>query len=264
MKCSTARQMIRPYLSGDLSDSELSGFLEHIDSCSECYDELEVYYAIYQTLRGEKDDGNYNFIDKLNRKLAESRKNLERRHRYRIFRLAVVGIAEAVCLLSVLLLLDYHGIYIGKYRLLGRHLLFSETEGESENVYPATEGQSENVSAGAKTESSSGLLLTEAESEAISDSTFEAGVAGLSGVTVTVEDTTEASLPAAPVAIELQVEDDTESETEPDGRNMELIAESIGFAQSGNVSAGLARGHVSEEAAVGAARPDRAEKKSAE
>lgn len=153
-------------------------------------------------------------------------------------------------LVCVLLLLDYHGIYIGSYRLLGGHLLLSETEGESENVYGSTEAENEYAS-GASTESGSSLsLLTEAESEG----SGAAQISGLGGVSVMVEDTTEATLPAAPVAIEVQVEDATESETEPDGRNLELIAQSIGFAQSGNVSTGLARGHVSEETAVGAAR----------
>ena len=40
MKCIEAQQLIKPYLKKELSDRELERFLDHVENCPECYDEL--------------------------------------------------------------------------------------------------------------------------------------------------------------------------------------------------------------------------------
>ena len=46
MTCKEAEQMVMPYINDELTDKELSSFLEHIGTCASCYEELEIYYTL--------------------------------------------------------------------------------------------------------------------------------------------------------------------------------------------------------------------------
>ena len=46
MKCHDVQRMISGFIEEKLTDEQLEGFLEHIENCQDCYDELEVYYMI--------------------------------------------------------------------------------------------------------------------------------------------------------------------------------------------------------------------------
>ena len=50
MTCKEAEQMVMPYITDELTDKELAEFLEHIESCASCYEELEIYYTLYAGL----------------------------------------------------------------------------------------------------------------------------------------------------------------------------------------------------------------------
>ena len=41
MNCQTAESMVNRYIEHDLSVDELENFLEHVENCPSCYDELE-------------------------------------------------------------------------------------------------------------------------------------------------------------------------------------------------------------------------------
>ena len=41
MTCKEAEQMVMPYINDELTDKELEAFLEHIDTCASCYEELD-------------------------------------------------------------------------------------------------------------------------------------------------------------------------------------------------------------------------------
>ena len=94
MDCVRAQKLIRPYLDGKLSDRELEEFLDHVDSCPACHDELEIYFSIYQTLGEETDDGDYNFTRKLDEKLQRSEQYLTRRHIFRSMKIVLIVCAE--------------------------------------------------------------------------------------------------------------------------------------------------------------------------
>ena len=51
MKCHDVQRMIQGFIEKRLTDEQLEAFLEHIASCRDCYDELEVYYMITTGLR---------------------------------------------------------------------------------------------------------------------------------------------------------------------------------------------------------------------
>ena len=95
MDCIKVQKLIRPYLEGQLSDRELEEFLNHVENCRECHDELEIYFSIYQTLGDEDDDGDYNFTRKLEQQLKRSRDYLRRRHIWKSLRILAAAVAEA-------------------------------------------------------------------------------------------------------------------------------------------------------------------------
>ena len=78
----------------ELSDRELEEFLDHVESCPACHDELEIYFSIYQTLGEETDDGDYNFTRKLDEKLQRSEQYLTRRHIFRSMKIVLIVCAE--------------------------------------------------------------------------------------------------------------------------------------------------------------------------
>ena len=94
MNCVTSQQMIRAYLDGYLSDRELEEFLNHVQTCPDCFDELEVYYSIYRTLNDVDEKGDYNFKKKLRRKMEESRAYLRRRNQSKALKVTVILTAE--------------------------------------------------------------------------------------------------------------------------------------------------------------------------
>lgn len=109
MDCLNAQKLVRPYLEGQLSDRELEEFLDHVEQCPVCYDELEVYYSIYHTLNDRSDGGNYNFTEKLDRRLDASRRYLKRRFFYKIFRVVVILTAEAAMIFAFWVLYSLPG-----------------------------------------------------------------------------------------------------------------------------------------------------------
>ena len=51
MTCQEAQRLISRYIKKELSRAETDAFLEHVMSCPECYQELEIYYTIDAGLR---------------------------------------------------------------------------------------------------------------------------------------------------------------------------------------------------------------------
>ncbi len=101
MDCMRTQKLFRGYLNGKLSDRELKEFLDHVESCPKCWGELEIYFAIYHVMYDKRDDGNYNFIEKLNLKIRMSREYLKKRYYYKVFRVALVFFAQMTLLVTV-------------------------------------------------------------------------------------------------------------------------------------------------------------------
>lgn len=47
MDCTNTQQQIMAYINRTLDDDEMLNFLEHIEECEECRNELEIYYMLY-------------------------------------------------------------------------------------------------------------------------------------------------------------------------------------------------------------------------
>lgn len=74
MNCQDTERQIFRYIRDDLHGDELAAFLEHIDSCESCREELEINYMVDLGLRElEEDTGLYNIAGRLEKRLQESR-----------------------------------------------------------------------------------------------------------------------------------------------------------------------------------------------
>ncbi|MDO4634172.1 MAG: hypothetical protein Q4B01_09980 [Eubacteriales bacterium] len=69
-----------PYIKKRMTGKELEDFLEHMESCPVCREELEVYYTIYYALEklDQNEPGTYNMQEKLRQELKHSQEYVER------------------------------------------------------------------------------------------------------------------------------------------------------------------------------------------
>lgn len=51
MDCTRVQEQIMQFVNGQLPEEELEEFVEHIDSCKECYEELQISYSLYWGLK---------------------------------------------------------------------------------------------------------------------------------------------------------------------------------------------------------------------
>ena len=46
MTCKEAESLVMPYIRHEIDIQEMEDFLEHIDGCENCREELEIYYMV--------------------------------------------------------------------------------------------------------------------------------------------------------------------------------------------------------------------------
>ncbi|MDO4522366.1 MAG: zf-HC2 domain-containing protein [Eubacteriales bacterium] len=82
MDCKTAQQKIMPYIERQLKPDEMEDFIEHIQTCKTCSEELEVYFTIYYALEtlDQDDQGSFNIKEMLERDLKRGKAQIERRN----------------------------------------------------------------------------------------------------------------------------------------------------------------------------------------
>ena len=92
MDCRTAEGMVSSYIKHDLPLNELEEFLDHVQNCSSCYDELETYFIVHEVTQQLDDDSSDSVLDF--KKLLEQDIRKSRRYiRRKKFHRAVVAIA---------------------------------------------------------------------------------------------------------------------------------------------------------------------------
>ena len=107
MECSEFQKNIQPFIYGQLNMLKEEEMLEHLLTCKECNEELEIYYTIINCIKeldgkletSDNYHGEYNdFIEKTRREIRKYKKN---RFRRRIAFPGVVGAAVLFTGLSV-------------------------------------------------------------------------------------------------------------------------------------------------------------------
>ena len=71
MDCKRAMELMTEFINEQLAAEDVQAFLDHIDSCPECREELEVNYSLMTAMKqlDEDTDLSDNYIEELNQKI---------------------------------------------------------------------------------------------------------------------------------------------------------------------------------------------------
>ncbi len=77
MTCREAESLVLPFIHGELDDETAADFLEHIDGCADCREELEIYYTVEAGIRQlDENIGSSNIKGDLEEDLRSCRQHL--------------------------------------------------------------------------------------------------------------------------------------------------------------------------------------------
>lgn len=104
MTCVEAEKMVVPYMKDELSPTELEDFLNHIKTCDNCREELEIHYMVDVGLKKlDEADGTYDIVGDLKRKVAESYRTLRHISLFQITTYAVTTLGGMALVVMILL-----------------------------------------------------------------------------------------------------------------------------------------------------------------
>lgn len=103
VNCIEARRMVSAYVNKELSAKETEAFLDHIAHCSDCMDELDVYFTVYRALNSldASEHHEFNFKKMLEEDIRMERRSLFRKKTISLIRIIMLFAAEVLLLLSV-------------------------------------------------------------------------------------------------------------------------------------------------------------------
>lgn len=107
MNCKDAEKMIPSFLEDDLSNKDLEHFLDHMDSCPDCREELTIQFLVLAGMKRLEDGNTFNLKKELDTMLRDARKKLKVR-RYLvavslILELLVAAMTVATVVLTITL-----------------------------------------------------------------------------------------------------------------------------------------------------------------
>lgn len=104
MTCKEMEKLVMPYINDDLTDEELQEFLEHMESCPDCREELEIYFTVDVGIRQlDSETGNYNIRGALEAAVEQSRQRLQVVRLIKIARYAVSTLSVMALIITVFL-----------------------------------------------------------------------------------------------------------------------------------------------------------------
>ncbi len=104
MECREAERLVMPYIQDQLSGQELEDFLEHVEGCPGCQEELEIYFTVEVGLKQlEEESGSYNIKGEMEASLEAARQKVRLARLFKIVYYAVdtltaLGIASTILL----------------------------------------------------------------------------------------------------------------------------------------------------------------------
>lgn len=103
MNCIEARRMVAPFVKKELSEKETEQFLRHIEHCSDCMDELDIYFTVYKAL-DTLDSGThqeYNFQKMMKEELRAAKRSIVIHKAFHIFRFVILVMTELLLVISL-------------------------------------------------------------------------------------------------------------------------------------------------------------------
>ena len=104
MNCTEARRMVTPYVKHELDDREMEQFLDHVEHCKDCMEELDIYFTMYQALEllesGKHQE--YNFSKMLKENIRDTRRRIFGRKVFRALHVVLLFLAEILLVFTVI------------------------------------------------------------------------------------------------------------------------------------------------------------------
>ena len=103
MNCMEARRMVTPFLKKELSDKDTEQFLKHVEHCSDCMEELDMYFMVYRAL-DTLDSGmhnEYDFQKMMHEEIRAAKLGIIRRKITRAAGYVTLVLAELLLIFSV-------------------------------------------------------------------------------------------------------------------------------------------------------------------
>ncbi len=107
MNCNEAEKLIPDFLKDNLDNQETIAFLEHVNQCASCREELTIQFLVSTGLKRLEDDGDFNLQEELNGKLREAGRQVRIRtglQRVAVFLQFVVAAGAAAVIALIVLL----------------------------------------------------------------------------------------------------------------------------------------------------------------
>lgn len=90
MTCMEAEKMVIPYINDELNPTDLENFLDHVEHCENCREELEIHYLVDEGLKKlDEVDSTYDIVGDLHRKLEGSDRILQKFLAFQVGRYAI-------------------------------------------------------------------------------------------------------------------------------------------------------------------------------
>lgn len=107
LNCKDIEKMIPMYLLGELDYEETRQFIEHVEHCADCYEELSIQTLVSEGMHKLESGNSFNLQDSVTEKMNGNKVFL---HRYRNLLLTLVGIEILVIVLLFITLRAFMGL----------------------------------------------------------------------------------------------------------------------------------------------------------
>lgn len=104
MTCKEAENLVMPYIRHKLDIGQVEEFLEHIDTCENCREELEIYYTVEVGIRqldSDTDTDHYNIKGDMEADIMASKQEIYKLRFIRILHYA----ADTLMVMSLVVML---------------------------------------------------------------------------------------------------------------------------------------------------------------
>lgn len=107
VECRETERLVQRYIKGELDGKKLRDFLEHIRSCQDCYEELEIYYTITEGLQHLESGSSVDVKKDLSKSLRLSEQKVRIEQHFFIYRILIETLAMIALFLVLIFQINY-------------------------------------------------------------------------------------------------------------------------------------------------------------
>lgn len=103
MECKDAEQLVQRYIKGNLEGKQLKKFVEHVQTCKNCFEEMEIYYMVFEGLQHLESGASINIGKEISSRLMQSERKIRNNSLFRFYYYIMQITAYGVLLLTLFL-----------------------------------------------------------------------------------------------------------------------------------------------------------------